>query len=61
VVEAGHGGEVGRVDIGSIGSGDETVGVGGVADDARLDVLVGVLVHRLADSGKDGSVVLITP
>jgi hypothetical protein len=58
VVKTSHGGEVGGVDVGSIGSGDETVGVSRVADNARLDVLAGVLVHRLADGGEDGTVVL---
>jgi hypothetical protein len=58
VVKTSHGGEVCRVDVGSIGSGNETVGVGWVANDAGFDVLIGVLVHGLADSGEDGTVVL---
>ena len=58
MIETGHGGEVGGVDVGGVGSGNQAVGVCGVADNASLDVLVRVLVHGLADGGEDGAVVL---
>jgi hypothetical protein len=58
VIETGHGGEVGGVDVGGVGSGNQAVGVCGVANNASLDVLVRVLVHGLADGGEDGTVVL---
>ncbi len=58
VIKTRHGGEVSGVDIGCVGCGNQAVRVGGVAHNARLDVLVGVLVHGLADCREDGAVVL---
>ena len=58
VIETSHRGEATRVESLGVLLGDERVGVGWVANDAGFDVLVGVLVHGLADSGEDGTVVL---
>ena len=56
VVEAGHRGEVARVEIRRGGLGDERVGVGRVADDQYFDVARGVVVQRLALRAEDGAV-----
>ena len=58
MVKTSHGREVGGVDIRGVGRCDQAVGVCRIADNACFDVLVGVLVHGLADGGEDGAVVL---
>ena len=45
--------DVARVDFGSVGGGDQGVGVGWVANDQYFDVWIGVVVDRLALGGKD--------
>src|SRR5690606_1174110 len=56
VVEAGHGGELARVDVRRVALGDQGVGVGRVADYQNLDVTAGDVVDRLALYREDGGV-----
>src|SRR5690606_3385604 len=56
VVEAGHGGELARVDVRRVALGDQGVGVGRVADYQNLDVAAGDVVDRLALYREDGGV-----
>lgn len=56
LVESGHGGESALGQIGRVLRSDERVGVGGVSNDANLDLARRILVQRLALSGEDGAV-----
>src|SRR5690606_7216004 len=56
VVEAGHGGELARVDVRRVALGDQGVGVGRVADYQHLDVTAGHFIDRLALYREDGGV-----
>ena len=58
VIKTGHGGEGGGGEIRSVVLADESVGVGGVADDDGLSVTSAVIVDGLANIDEDGTVVL---
>jgi hypothetical protein len=53
VVEAGHRGEIARVQVLRVGARDERVGVRRIADDEDLHVAVGYLVQCFALRGED--------
>ena len=58
MIETGHGGEAGSGEIRSVVLADESVGVGGVADNNGLDVTGCVVVDGLANIDEDLAVVL---
>lgn len=58
VVKTSHGGEVLTGDPGAVVGQDQSVGVGGVADDDGLAVALGVVVHGLTSVDEDLAVVL---
>ena len=56
VVQTGHGREARGGDVGGVGRGDESVGVGGVAHDEHLDVIGCAGVERLTLGTEDAAV-----
>ena len=56
VVQAGHGGELARIDVRRVTLGDQGVGVGRVADHQHLDTAFGHFIDGLALHREDGSV-----
>ena len=56
MVEAHHGGEVPRVQLGSIPARNQCVGIGRITDDQHSDIARGYFVQRLTLGGENLSV-----